>query len=118
MLSLSLLRLEMDWRGWASFSNRGILKMVSTPKIKELHSVDEFIPFIIQNFMASLAQLNFRPVLFIYLFIYFTLILNNDKTFSLNSLLLRMSLTQKLDVNFQKKYTPCSMKFPIIISIL
>lgn len=68
MLSLSLLRLEMDWRGWASFSNRGILKMVSTPKIKELHSVDEFIPFIIQNFMASLAQLNFRPVL-IYLFI-------------------------------------------------
>jgi len=61
-LTLSLLRLEMDYKGWSTFSTKGLPQLISNPMIKSLQSIDEVIPRIIQSFYSSFRLLKVREV--------------------------------------------------------
>lgn len=60
MLSLSLLRLELDWKGWSTFANTGLSRALQHSSMANSTSIEEIIPQIVRRFYGHMNKLSVR----------------------------------------------------------
>jgi len=62
MISLSVLHLELDWKGWATFSTNALGHLQVGNLLTEPFPSERVVSAIVKNFSTSMSQLKVRQV--------------------------------------------------------